>query len=535
MASWKENGEIEKLSSTEVPPYTVRLWISEIIKDLEKPNGPSILLTLIERLGSTLTNTDANIRFRGVNFLSSVLAELPDTTLNAQQTQLIAQFYCDRIKDHHSIIPAVLRGIYSVSLHTNIESKISLTICHELFQQLSCQSQTTEDRLIYYKIINQFVNRFSEEFIKIGPDFIYGLITLIQGERNPINLNYLFQILPNIFSKFQLGHLSEEVFDTVACYFPIDFNSSFTKTPSITRDSLAEGLANCLTANPNFAEFCYPLLFDKMSSTLRLAIIDSFYILRISASKFPSEIFDSHFEDIWNYLRNSLFPGNDLEIRDLASQTTSTLICNYHDSQLLGTVIETCRSPLSRVDLSLFQPAERLLTFIAKASPKACTKILVEFFPLLTKELEKYSSEPDRRSKLLDATANFLEAAAFHKLSGPWPNIIPTLVKESCNSDLAWRSLSSCSTILGNEDRKTVYRALKNRVGFSTDANQCLKSFAKNYPNEVLESLIKPMIDHIKEEGALTEKYISGIVDLASEEPFSSFILPQMMETCISR
>lgn len=57
----------------------------------------------------------------------------------------------------------------------------------------------------------------------MGIDFVYGVITLIDGERDPKNLIYLFNWLPQFLSVAKLEHLTEEMFDVLACYFPIDF------------------------------------------------------------------------------------------------------------------------------------------------------------------------------------------------------------------------------------------------------------------------------------------------------------------------
>lgn len=46
----------------------------------------------------------------------------------------------------------------------------------------------------------------------------------MDGERDPNNLLLLFRILPQFLRNFPLGHLAEETFDVIACYFPIDFH-----------------------------------------------------------------------------------------------------------------------------------------------------------------------------------------------------------------------------------------------------------------------------------------------------------------------
>lgn len=62
----------------------------------------------------------------------------------------------------------------------------------------------------------------------LGIDFLYFVISSMDGERDPNNLILLFRILPQFLKKLELSPelstLVEETFDVIACYFPIDFN-----------------------------------------------------------------------------------------------------------------------------------------------------------------------------------------------------------------------------------------------------------------------------------------------------------------------
>lgn len=57
--------------------------------------------------------TDQNVltREKGVTALSSVLLQLPQDYLTESELYFITTFYCNRMKDHYSIIPSVLNGI----------------------------------------------------------------------------------------------------------------------------------------------------------------------------------------------------------------------------------------------------------------------------------------------------------------------------------------------------------------------------------------------------------------------------------------
>jgi len=110
-------------------------------------------------------------------------------------------------------------------------------------------------------------------------DFVYGLINSIDGERDPRNLDIIFTFMPEFLSTYPLLHLSEEMFEIFACYFPIDFNPSKADPEAITRDELAVKLTNCLVANNEFAEGTVVLAIEKLESELLVAKLDSIELL----------------------------------------------------------------------------------------------------------------------------------------------------------------------------------------------------------------------------------------------------------------
>lgn len=72
------------------------------------------LCTFVEILGSYMTDQNVLTREKGVTALSSVLLHLPQDYLTESELYFITTFYCDRMKDHYSVIPSVLNGIQSI-------------------------------------------------------------------------------------------------------------------------------------------------------------------------------------------------------------------------------------------------------------------------------------------------------------------------------------------------------------------------------------------------------------------------------------
>ena len=110
-------------------------------------------------------------------------------------------------------------------------------------------------------------------------DFIYGVISALDGERDPRNLLFLFEYMPTFIKTFPLKHLTEEMFEIFACYFPIDFYPNPNDPKAITRDVLAEKLSFCLCAVPEFADSCIALALEKLESDLSVAKLDSLDLL----------------------------------------------------------------------------------------------------------------------------------------------------------------------------------------------------------------------------------------------------------------
>lgn len=115
----------------------------------------------------------------------------------------------------------------------------------------------------------------------MGQQFILGVITSMDGERDPRCLLFLFTWLSNLLKVIPVGDsLIEEMFDVMSCYFPVDFRSqSVTGQVDITRDELAVHLNKCLSALPAFDRFCLPLILDKLQTTLKVSKLDSFNLL----------------------------------------------------------------------------------------------------------------------------------------------------------------------------------------------------------------------------------------------------------------
>lgn len=109
-----------------------------------------------------LTSSEVQVRAQGTTLLSATLAKLPVDLLSTTQLVFIVQFYCDRTKDHHSVIPALLSGIVSVVNMTNVPEDGVAKLMQALFKNVPCQSQVREDRQKFFSILVTITARYVE-------------------------------------------------------------------------------------------------------------------------------------------------------------------------------------------------------------------------------------------------------------------------------------------------------------------------------------------------------------------------------------
>lgn len=123
------------------------------------------------------------------------------------------------------MIPAVLIGINALIQMNNLPEGAPHKLLSALFENVPCQQQQMKDRQVIYQIFKEILNRRTSEINAMGIDFVLGVLQSVDGERDPRNLLFLFNWLPTFLTSVKLGHLTEEMFDVIACYFPVDFRA----------------------------------------------------------------------------------------------------------------------------------------------------------------------------------------------------------------------------------------------------------------------------------------------------------------------
>ncbi|XP_070782801.1 MMS19 nucleotide excision repair protein homolog [Enoplosus armatus] len=384
-------------------------------------DGQFTILQLVEALGPCLTSSQPHTRARGVQLLSEVLHECYGG-LTEREVEVLIAFYENRLKDHYVITPPVLQGLRALTKCTVLPPGSAVSMLRSLFQDVHVQSLMLAERSCVYNMLLNLMESREAELKGLGPDFVFGFVQSMDGERDPRNLLLAFQVAKNIIHRgYDLGKFTEELFEVTSCYFPIDFTPPPSDPHGITREELIQTLRDVLTGTPGFAEFLLPLIIEKLDSDVQSAKLDSLQTLTACMSQYEHKDLAEFLEGLWASLRREVFQTSSekIESAGLAALTALTsclsravLNSDSEDSlcAFLELVLKDCKHHLCEPDLKLVWPSAKMLQAACSASSRASHVVTAAVMPAL---MEQYSSRTQcsHRRTLLEVVQRFIQSA----------------------------------------------------------------------------------------------------------------------------
>lgn len=179
---------------------------------------------------------------------------------------------------------------------------------------------------------------------------------------------------------------------------------------------MAEKLAPCLCAIPEFAEFCIPLIIDKLFSNLKIAKMDSLNLLCKATPIFGVKGLEPHLTELFIALKKEIIPGADLELKNASLKAVVSLIETISSDvklckSFIDDIITNVNLSMYDVQLSLFRPTVKLLECVAMVNKESCTEILKVIVPL---SLGQYSTDISIINKviLIETLNTFIKIAS---------------------------------------------------------------------------------------------------------------------------
>lgn len=170
-----------------------------------------------------------------------------------------------------------------------------------------------------------------------------------------------------------LDVFKEDLFEAVACYFPIIYSNQKNDKHMETKMHLSNLLNRAMAATPSFAEFVIQLALEKLESESIGSKQSCYQLLQCSLPGYSVDQVEPFIHELWTFIRiDSLRPASEAD--ELASQALITL---SKLSQLLALNPTVCTPFLEKVwkdlEISLKSPELNLINstvsiFIALSS-----------------------------------------------------------------------------------------------------------------------------------------------------------------------
>ncbi|XP_063604037.1 MMS19 nucleotide excision repair protein homolog [Penaeus indicus] len=411
---------LENLRDLPNPGQDAEALLAKVLPGVS--NGDLTLQEVVEGLGSSLTHTNVADRAVGTRFLADILHSLPQNKLNADELTFLTAFFVDRLKDHHSVVPNVIYAVLALVQQENIQRGDIVNLIRGFFREVHCQSQVMSDRRNVYTFLKYCIINKLECVKEMGTDFVLGFITAMDGEKDPRNLVLLFALIPTIVSHLPLGPFTEDMFEVVAAYFPIDFVPPADDPYGISSEDLVLGLRQALSSTHHFAPFCIPLLQEKLDSDLSLAKLDSLHTLVACCEAYTSEDIRPHIPTLWASIRREVIEANSAEGESAALSALTAIILTLNRgmvthagrdamNMLIKSAMIECLGHLTAPEQRLMFPSAYLLLAVVVAGQGPAEAICGKVFPLLVEQFDN-KTEDTARKNTITILAKFLEQGA---------------------------------------------------------------------------------------------------------------------------
>lgn len=293
-------------------------YVSEIV-DLFIRNQLT-LLQFVQHLGPTLTSDNEIMRSRGMQFLSSVLGNLPLSQLSRQDVGVMIDFLMSKFDDKLSLIHA-LQGINTLIMCKAYTASLnSEKILNKLLTGYDPRKNLAKVRYEGFQIMNSlFENNKSFVLTSVPNLYIKAFIHIASGEKDPRNLLQSFQLNKTINAEFEFSdsNLHQEfvtdLFDVCFCYFPISFTPPANDPYKISPEQLKTDLRQVIASQSRFASESIPSLVEKLASTNPVIRNDTLKTIAMCVENYTVDVIDSHWLSLWNALKFEIL-HNECEV-----------------------------------------------------------------------------------------------------------------------------------------------------------------------------------------------------------------------------
>lgn len=185
---------------------------------------------------------------------------------------LLVTFFCGRVD-----------ATTDVAIAESLAALITLTNCTKFTQMKEEASKIVETvfvtashspdefaalpantRLAYMEVVSRVTQRVPEKMIRMGDDFVKGVLALNLKEGRPQNLSIWFGLATFTLANLEIKDFVDELWEALSRYFPITFPAIRNIVGEISPDDLKAQLRGCIAGSTYFTSRAVPFLLEKL-------------------------------------------------------------------------------------------------------------------------------------------------------------------------------------------------------------------------------------------------------------------------------
>jgi DNA repair/transcription protein MET18/MMS19 len=450
---------IEGFIGGDALPSNASLVDAELSEEIVRPwqSGQRKLVEAVKMLGPHLTSDNEQIRLRAVTLLSLLVIKLANgqdaaikqKTFDKQAITTFAAFFAQKIEDGNTVagniaqslnastplepesapearkrkypigsemLVSSIKALYELSKMDGFASEAAKLTADSLVKHSSPRVHPQAIRFLIYTLMDSLLSRHRMALKQLGQEFVNGYIELIEGEKDPRNLVYIFAMDRVILIEWDTleAESVENFFDCTYCYFPITFRPPPDDPYGISTNSLRLALRRVLSATPLFAPHALPLLIEKMQASGGNAKRDTLDTFADALPVFGRSAALAHARELWQGFRIEIMHATDEATAVCATRALESLLYVLYvgEEQAEGLAPEIVADMLDELEEPSKQQAKPASTIIgamiraSSATSQLAIQATVDHLLSMYKQTDNFTFRPailDHLSTLIRA------------------------------------------------------------------------------------------------------------------------------------
>ncbi|CAD5232126.1 unnamed protein product [Bursaphelenchus xylophilus] len=218
-----------------------------------------------QNIRDKVTSKERVNRSAGLNQLSFVILNLPKDFLDHEEAMYLLKFLSARFDDCGHSAELLVRVVHHLYFTVQRFEKADIfEVFHNIFAENGVQAYAQADRALFLEIMDHTVDHYFYVIEELGVQYYNIFSNTAGGERDPRCLMKVFSIFSKVMRQMDVGPFMEDMFDLIACYYPIEYQPRETDKNPLSPEALSAGCEACLIANRGFSLYTYQLILDKL-------------------------------------------------------------------------------------------------------------------------------------------------------------------------------------------------------------------------------------------------------------------------------